>query len=748
MANKRVDRIVFITVILIFSSFFVSAAPKSNYMLPYMFGKEFKCTQGNYIKDKSGLTSHYLSGASWNHHFAFDFLLSDGEAVRASRGGKVLFVRNDSTMGCGDFSCANLANYVVIDHGDGTSALYYHLKYDSISPKEGDTVKVNDIIAKADSTGWITGAHLHFQVEKTPSSINNVITDSIETSFADDDVCTQEKDCIPKEGKTYRAGIMPKITEDMPQKPDNRNFWEKTTDFFKGFVNFFQGGQNSKYNQATISPLVNQENNSPNESPKTDNSVPTAKSDLQEAVFKAFASACDRTASGSLKYSSDVWKFTNSSNQDEFVDGTFTNKNGCKVDVWLGSMGSFCGLGDSKAASCSEQFDQLTINGNTVSRNFATKGSEFMAGYDLHNDDKSCCNEAGCGHEFDFSLEASSADIGKKCMADFEELLKTFELKSSSQPIPAAPEQAKIQEKTSPKKDSVIGTYNGVLTDILIYGNYAFGLGDGVEVINISNPQKPVKVGSIPTRKNVNAIALSGNYLYLAEDFGMEIFDVKTPTDAKLVGSWGDTFMAGNMGIQVADNRAYICDGVVGGLKILDVTDASTPKKLASPKPDVACDGNNFFVIGKYGYGNSGGRSGFKIFDLSDSQKPQEISSYTENPDSISNITISGNVAYVGYDDKVEILDITDRKLIKKIGECKDFCSKSTSTRVIGNYFYLARGFNGLSIVDISDNKNPKLVLSFKDANPNAFAVHFAVKGNYVYIASELSNMVVVDTTK
>ena len=57
-------------------------------------------------------------------------------------------------------------------------------------------------------------------------------------------------------------------------------------------------------------------------------------------------------------------------------------------------------------------------------------------------------------------------------------------------------------------------------------------------------------------------------------------------------------------------------------------------------------------------------------------------------------------------------------------------------------------GFNGFNVINISDGKNPKLVFSFKNANPNAFAVNFAVKDNYVYIASELSNMVVVDTNK
>jgi cyclophilin family peptidyl-prolyl cis-trans isomerase len=150
---------------------------------------------------------------------------------------------------------------------------------------------------------------------------------------------------------------------------------------------------------------------------------------MGQAEVKAFASSCDNgDAKGMVSYSLDIWSFAKSSG-DEFVDGTFAGKNGCEVNVWLGIQGSFCGVGEAKEPNCSEKADTLAINGNKVDRLSAVKGKAFFADYYVHVDDKSCCNEAGCGHDFDFQLSSPDEETGKKCMADFEEMLRSLRLK-------------------------------------------------------------------------------------------------------------------------------------------------------------------------------------------------------------------------------------------------------------------------------------------------------------------------------
>lgn len=52
--------------------------------------------------------------------------------------------------------------HIIVDHGDNITSLYGHL--DKISVVKDQEVEPGDIIGLEGSTGWSTGAHLHFQI--------------------------------------------------------------------------------------------------------------------------------------------------------------------------------------------------------------------------------------------------------------------------------------------------------------------------------------------------------------------------------------------------------------------------------------------------------------------------------------------------------------------------------------------------------------------------------------------------------
>lgn len=134
--------------------------------LPFPGGTEVTIGQGFH-----GNFSHRGYGG-----YAIDFPAALGAPIAAARAGRVIGVREDSERGCADESCANDANYVTVDHGDGTVARYFHLMHEGAEVEVGDYVCQGQVIAHVGSTGWSSGEHLHFQVE-------NVLGESIPVLF-------------------------------------------------------------------------------------------------------------------------------------------------------------------------------------------------------------------------------------------------------------------------------------------------------------------------------------------------------------------------------------------------------------------------------------------------------------------------------------------------------------------------------------------------------------------------------------
>ncbi len=145
---------------------------------------------------------HVTNGHNTNSHtgmdaWAWDFGLAEGTDVRAAADGVVRLVKMDSSQGGCDGAYANDANYVVVDFEDGTEALYMHLRKNSSTFQVGDEVKQGDLVGKVGLTGWVCGAHLHFQIQHTCDSwwCQSKVADFVDFGDPDEDVDMASNNC-------------------------------------------------------------------------------------------------------------------------------------------------------------------------------------------------------------------------------------------------------------------------------------------------------------------------------------------------------------------------------------------------------------------------------------------------------------------------------------------------------------------------------------------------------------------------
>lgn len=108
-------------------------------------------------------------GPRWgSSHNGIDIGAPYGADIVASKAGTVIQICTSCSHNYGkDYGCGcggNYGNYVYIDHGDGFKVWYAHMTQVKVS--EGDKVIQGQKIGTVGSTGWSTGAHLHFEMRQ------------------------------------------------------------------------------------------------------------------------------------------------------------------------------------------------------------------------------------------------------------------------------------------------------------------------------------------------------------------------------------------------------------------------------------------------------------------------------------------------------------------------------------------------------------------------------------------------------
>lgn len=150
--------IVFLLSILVAALFFSQGSEVTNNLDSYIYDLPFKeGTSHKVVQGYGGLFSH-------KNKAALDFAMPVGTTVYAAREGTVYRYKDYSNEG-GPFTSERKANYIIIQHSDGSFGCYWHLQQFGVVVKEGQ-VKKGQLIGYSGNTGFALRPHLHFAVKR------------------------------------------------------------------------------------------------------------------------------------------------------------------------------------------------------------------------------------------------------------------------------------------------------------------------------------------------------------------------------------------------------------------------------------------------------------------------------------------------------------------------------------------------------------------------------------------------------
>ena len=174
------------------------------YRLPFEVGTSRLISQG-----ENGSFSHNTPALA----FAIDFEMPVGTPVFAVRSGVVIDVKEDSNHGCGQASCQNQGNYLLVLHDDSTLGEYFHFQQHGVLVEVGDTVARGQQIGLSGNTGWTSGPHLHFNLSRIGGTLG--LRNSISANFLHSNGLG-----VLQEGSSYQSSPIPAGGADLHYNAD------------------------------------------------------------------------------------------------------------------------------------------------------------------------------------------------------------------------------------------------------------------------------------------------------------------------------------------------------------------------------------------------------------------------------------------------------------------------------------------------------------------------------------------------
>ncbi|MBI4650685.1 hypothetical protein HY745_05255 [Candidatus Desantisbacteria bacterium] len=254
---------------------------------------------------------------------------------------------------------------------------------------------------------------------------------------------------------------------------------------------------------------------------------------------------------------------------------------------------------------------------------------------------------------------------------------------------------------------------SGAIYSIAIKDNYIFvasgdvgmSKGEGIIVMDISDPVSPNTKAIFKTQGSANALQIVNNFLYVADgEGGFLIFDISNPENPALIGSFDLKVNLFNIFVDSNAEYAYITAGKKG-LYIFDVKFPNNPFPLSSFK--TSDNANGVFVKDNLAF-IAGGKEGLSIVDISNNVNPMNINVLAKNSLTVD-VACVGNYSYlVDHINGLVVVNTAGPRL--KIESEQKLSGKGMDIEINNNYAYIASGEKGLIIFSLENPIKPELV--------------------------------------
>lgn len=239
---------------------------------------------------------------------------------------------------------------------------------------------------------------------------------------------------------------------------------------------------------------------------------------------------------------------------------------------------------------------------------------------------------------------------------------------------------------------------------LAVQGEYVYlATGDGVQVVSVADPRRPLLTVLVRTPAPVESVTVSGSSAYLAVAPGaLLIADIVDPAAPRLAGFLSIPTYVKNP--QVAGEKVYIANGN-RGVVIVDVSNQAKPRllgvsKVGSLVTDVAIAGDTLLATDVL-------EGGLHVLDVRTPAQMSETSVYRA-PGMTQNVAAQEHYAYLasGMIGDIAIVDFADPANPQGAGIHR-MSERATFLQVSGDQLYAYGSADTVQVLDIADRAHP-----------------------------------------